>query len=161
MLHPDRHVDRYIYPKHRYIARIVYWRPVSLHMFRNKVSVIIIHISCWLIFISLPLLFISGIFVRAEYKLVKIALQDVLYIEGLQDYIRIHLQQGKPVMTLMTLKAMLEKLPPAQFRRIHRSYIVPVNRVTAIVNKKVRIGNTIELPIGDSYAGFIDEWTKQ
>lgn len=103
----------------------------------------------------------ATIFVRAEYKLVKIALQDVLYIEGLQDYIRIHLQQGKPVMTLMTLKAMLEKLPPAQFRRIHRSYIVPVNRVTAIVNKKVRLGNTIELPIGDSYAGFIDEWTKQ
>lgn len=60
MLHPDRHVDRYIYPKHRYIAHIVYSRPVSLHMFRNKVSVIIIHISCWLIFISLPLLFISG-----------------------------------------------------------------------------------------------------
>lgn len=103
----------------------------------------------------------AAIFVRAEYKLVKIALQDVLYIEGLQDYIKIHLQQGKPVMTLMTLKAMLEKLPPAQFRRIHRSYIVPVNRVTAIVNKKVRLGNTIELPIGDSYAGFIDEWTKQ
>lgn len=103
----------------------------------------------------------AAIFVRAEYKLVKIALQDVLYIEGLQDYIKIHLQLGKPVMTLMTLKAMLEKLPPAQFRRIHRSYIVPVNRVTAIVNKKVRLGNTIELPIGDSYAGFIDEWTKQ
>jgi len=104
---------------------------------------------------------VASIFVRAEYKLVKIDLQDILYIEGLQDYIRIHLQQGKPVMTLMTLKVMLEKLPAALFRRIHRSYIVPVTKVTAIVNKKVRIGSTIELPIGDSYAGFIEEWTKQ
>lgn len=103
----------------------------------------------------------ASIFVRAEYKLVKIDLQDILYIEGLQDYIRIHLQQGKPVMTLMTLKAMLEKLPAAHFRRIHRSYIVPVSKVTAIVNKKVRIGSAIELPIGDSYAGFIEEWTRQ
>ncbi|HEY1165991.1 MAG TPA: LytTR family DNA-binding domain-containing protein [Chitinophaga sp.] len=103
----------------------------------------------------------AAIFVRAEYKLVKIDLQDILYIEGLQDYIKIHLQQGKPVMTLMTLKSMLEKLPPALFRRIHRSYIVPVSKVTAIVNKKVRIGSAIELPIGDSYAGFIEEWTKQ
>jgi DNA-binding LytR/AlgR family response regulator len=102
----------------------------------------------------------ASIFVRAEYKLVKIDLQDIVYIEGLQDYIKIHLQQGKPVMTLMTLKAMQEKLSPAQFRRIHRSYIVPVSKVTAIVNKKVRIGSTIELPIGDSYAAFIEEWTR-
>ncbi|WP_298734562.1 LytTR family DNA-binding domain-containing protein [uncultured Chitinophaga sp.] len=103
----------------------------------------------------------AAIFVRSEYKLVKIDLQDILYIEGLQDYIRIHLQQGKYIMTLMTLKAMLEKLPPALFRRIHRSYIVSINKVSAIVNKKVRIGNAIELPIGDSYAAFIEEWTRR
>ncbi|SEM64123.1 two component transcriptional regulator, LytTR family [Chitinophaga rupis] len=102
----------------------------------------------------------ESIFVRAEYKLIKINLIEILYIEGLQDYIKIHLTQGKPIMTLMTLKAMQEKLPADRFRRIHRSYIVPVNKITAIVNKKVRIGTGPELPIGDSYAGFIEEWTK-
>jgi DNA-binding LytR/AlgR family response regulator len=64
-------------------------------------------------------------------------------------------------MTLMTLKSMQEKLPAARFRRIHRSYIVPVGRITAIVNRKVHIGAGPELPIGDSYAGFIEEWTRQ
>jgi len=103
----------------------------------------------------------ESIFVRAEYKLIKITLLEILYIEGLQDYIKIHLTQGKPIMTLMTLKAMQEKLPADRFRRIHRSYIVPVNKITAIVNKKVRIGTGTELPIGDSYAGFIEEWTRQ
>jgi DNA-binding LytR/AlgR family response regulator len=103
----------------------------------------------------------ESIFVRAEYKLIKIPLTDILYIEGLQDYIKIHLTQGRPVMTLMTLKSMQEKLPAARFRRIHRSYIVPVGRITAIVNRKVHIGAGPELPIGDSYAGFIEEWTRQ
>jgi DNA-binding LytR/AlgR family response regulator len=103
----------------------------------------------------------ESIFVRAEYKLIKIPLTDILYIEGLQDYIKIHLTQSRPVMTLMTLKSMQEKLPAARFRRIHRSYIVPVGRITAIVNRKVHIGAGPELPIGDSYAGFIEEWTRQ
>ncbi|GAA0564844.1 LytR/AlgR family response regulator transcription factor [Chitinophaga japonensis] len=101
------------------------------------------------------------LFVRSEYKLVKIALRDIIYIEGLQDYIKIHLAQGKPVMTLMTLKAMQEKLPPTQFRRIHRSYIIPVARVTAVVNRKVSLDNSLELPIGDSYAGFMDDWARR
>jgi DNA-binding LytR/AlgR family response regulator len=103
----------------------------------------------------------ESIFVRAEYKLIKIPLTDILYIEGLQDYIKIHLTQGRPVMTLMTLKSMQEKLPATRFLRIHRSYIVPVGRITAIVNRKVHIGAGPELPIGDSYAGFIEEWTRQ
>ncbi len=100
-------------------------------------------------------------FVRSEYKMIKIELNDILYIEGLEDYIRIHLASEKPVLTLMTLKSMLEKLPAENFKRIHRSYIVPVNKVKSILNRKLTLSNGTELPISDSYASFISEWTKK
>jgi two-component system LytT family response regulator len=61
----------------------------------------------------------------------------------------------------MTLKSVLEKLPEEKFQRIHRSYIVPVNKVQSILNRKVTLSNGAELPISDSYASFINEWTKK
>lgn len=100
----------------------------------------------------------EALFVRSEYKIVKIDLRNIAYIEGLEDYIRIHLLNGKPVMTLMTLKAVLDKLPDAQFKRIHRSYIVPLSKVISVVNRKAMLESGTELPISDTYAGFIDEW---
>lgn len=103
----------------------------------------------------------ESLFVRSEYKIVKIDLRNIAYIEGLEDYIRIHLNTGKPVMTLMTLKAVLDKLPPARFRRIHRSYIVPLQRVTSVVNRKAILDSGIALPISDSYSSFVDEWKSR
>jgi DNA-binding LytR/AlgR family response regulator len=70
----------------------------------------------------------------------------------------LHLDNTKPVMTLMPMKKVLEKLPGSKFKRIHRSYIVPVARVKAIHNRKVRLSSGKELPISDSYAGFIADW---
>lgn len=102
----------------------------------------------------------EAVFVFSEYRLVKIPLADIIYIESLEDYIRIHLDQGKPVMTLLTLKKMLEKLPPASFSRIHRSYIVAAGKVKAVQGKKVRMSNGTMLPVSDSYHYFIDEWKK-
>jgi len=102
----------------------------------------------------------DAVFVYSEYRLVKIRLQEIVYIESLEDYIRIHLDNGKPVMTLMTLKKMLEQLPPASFSRIHRSYIVASGKVNAIQGKKVRMANGAVLPVSDSYHYFIDEWRK-
>jgi len=100
------------------------------------------------------------LFVRSEYQLVKIDLENIEYIESIEDYIKIHQTNGKPVMTLMTLKAVLEKLPPHQFRRIHRSYVVPLSKIRSIVNRRVRLTST-ELPVSDSYAGFIKEWKNK
>ena len=96
----------------------------------------------------------DGLFVRAEYQLVRIALDEIEYIESLEDYVKIHLQQGKAVMTLSTLKAIAEKLPPARFMRIHRSYIVPVAKIRSMVNNKVRLTDT-ELPVSTSYAAAV------
>ncbi|MBD0293832.1 MAG: response regulator transcription factor [Flavisolibacter sp.] len=102
----------------------------------------------------------ESIFVRSEYQMVKVDLNEIEYIESLEDYLKIHRTNDRPVMTLMTLKAILEKLPPDQFQRIHRSYVIPLAKVKSIVNRKVRL-TTAELPISDSYAGFISSWMNK
>jgi two-component system LytT family response regulator len=100
-------------------------------------------------------------FVRSEYRMVKVEMDEIEYIEGLEDYIKIHLSNAKPVLTLMTLKNVLEKLPAEKFQRIHRSYIVPVNKVQSILNRKATLNNGTALPISDSYTSFINEWMKR
>jgi two-component system LytT family response regulator len=101
----------------------------------------------------------ENLYVYSEYRMVKINLKDIEYIESMEDYIKIHLQFAKTVVTLMSMKKVLEKLPEEKFQRIHRSYIVPVNKVRSIQNRKVKL-NTIELPISDSYIDFARRWMK-
>ena len=88
--------------------------------------------------------------VRSEYSLVKIALVEIVYIETLDDYIKIHIQGKKPVLTLMSIKKALEKLPVKDFIRVHRSYIVPMNRIESVRGKVINLGIT-EIPIGKSH----------
>jgi two-component system, LytTR family, response regulator len=100
------------------------------------------------------------LFVHSEYKLVKIPLNEIEYIESLEDYIKIHIAGTKPVLTLMSMKKVLEKLPADKFQRIHRSYIVSVSKVRSIQNRKVQLPGGAELPISDSYVNFINNWKK-
>lgn len=90
---------------------------------------------------------IEYISVRSEYALVKIDLVKITYIETMDDYLKIHLIDSKPVITLMSLKKMQEKLPEDLFLRIHRSYIVSVSKVSSILKNSCFIDNK-ELPIG-------------
>ncbi len=90
------------------------------------------------------------IFVRADYSLLKINIANILYIEGLDDYLKIHIENQKTVVTRMTMKALLEKLPAKDFIRIHRSFIVPLSRIEGVRNKTISIAG-IEIPIGASY----------
>ena len=103
----------------------------------------------------------ENLFVYSEYRLVKIPLHDIEYIESLEDYIRIHLVNAKPILTLMPLKTVLEKLPSDKFTRIHRSYIVSINNVRSILNRKVTLTSSTELPISDSYVNFINNWKSR
>ncbi|HMR93020.1 MAG TPA: LytTR family DNA-binding domain-containing protein [Chitinophagaceae bacterium] len=103
----------------------------------------------------------ENLFVYAEYRMIKIPVSEIEYIESLEDYIRIHRTGTSPVMTLMTLKGVLEKLPSPQFQRIHRSYIVAADRVISIQNRKARLQSGMELPISDSYTGFIQQWKNR
>jgi len=99
----------------------------------------------------------KSLFVYSEYRLVKILLEDIEYIESLDDYIKIHFTSAKPLLTLMTLKNALEKLPADKFKRIHRSYIVSVKKIKSVLNRRVLL-SSVELPISNSYSGFIEQW---
>ncbi|HVI44977.1 MAG TPA: LytTR family DNA-binding domain-containing protein [Chitinophaga sp.] len=101
----------------------------------------------------------ASFFVYAEYKQVRIMLNDIEYIESLEDYIRIHLSNTRPVLTLMPLKKVLEKLPQDRFRRIHRSYIVAVRCICTIAHRRVVLSSGAMLPVSDTYADFIREWS--
>lgn len=90
------------------------------------------------------------LFVRAEYSLVKIPFSEILYFETMDDYIKIHLNEKKPILTLMSMKKMLDRLPTNQFIRVHRSYIVPLKKITSARGKSLFL-ESIEVPIGESY----------
>jgi len=90
------------------------------------------------------------LFVRADYSLVKIPLDDILYIEALDDYLKIYRSNQKTVVSKMTMKSMIEKLHPEKFVRVHRSFIVPLNRIKRVSNRTVSLAEK-EIPIGMSY----------
>jgi two-component system LytT family response regulator len=102
----------------------------------------------------------ENLFVYSEYRLIKIPLDEIEYIESLEDYISIHLVNAKTILTLMPLKKVLEKLPAQKFKRIHRSYVVAADKVSSVLNRKVRLASSTELPVSDSYSSFIKEWKK-
>lgn len=91
-------------------------------------------------------------FVNADYSMLKINFSDIIYIEGLKDYLKIHLKNNSqhPVVTRMPMKTIEEELPTSQFIRIHKSYIVSVSFVTAIRKSSVFV-DSLELPLGDTY----------
>ena len=92
------------------------------------------------------------IFIHADYSLMKIMLEDILYIEGLKDYIKIHLRTQKfPVVCRMTMKLIEERLPSTEFRRIHKSFIVSLKKVESIRNQKIKIGEN-HIPLSDNYS---------
>ena len=89
------------------------------------------------------------LFVKSDYKLIKIDTTDILYIEGLKDYIKIYAGE-KPVVTLMGMKTIEEKLPSADFQRIHRSFIVNLHKIRFVQRNTVIIGDKV-IPIGENY----------
>ncbi len=90
-------------------------------------------------------------FVSSEYNLVKIMVNEVLYIEGQKDYISIHVNSSeKPVVTRMSLKDMEEKCPAGKFMRVHKSFIVALDKITSIRANVITIGEA-KIPIGDNY----------
>jgi two-component system, LytTR family, response regulator len=98
-------------------------------------------------------------FVNVDYSLVKIITADIVYIEGLKDYIKIHLKSSqRPVVTRMPMKTIEEQLPPGAFIRVHKSYIVSVAYITAVRKASVFI-DTLELPVSDNYRDNITSLT--
>jgi DNA-binding LytR/AlgR family response regulator len=103
------------------------------------------------------------IFLKVEYQLVRVALSDILYVEGLKDYVKVHLKSTpRALLSLMSLRAMEEKLPARRFLRIHRSFIVALDKIEAVRRLTVQIG-TETIPVGEQYkeafAQFLSRWT--
>ncbi len=92
-----------------------------------------------------------SIFVKSEYKQVQVMLDDILYIEGLKDYVKIYEEgQDKPLLSLMSMKSMEELLPSSRFLRVHRSYIVQKSKIRVVEHNRIVFGKTY-IPVGDSY----------
>lgn len=91
------------------------------------------------------------LFVKADYKLMRINLDDIKYIESMHEYVRIHLTDEKPVMTLVSLKSIEEQLPQNKFMRVHRSYIVNLEKVKLVERFRIIFENNVYIPVSDQY----------
>jgi two-component system response regulator LytT len=91
------------------------------------------------------------IFLKVEYHLVRIAIKDILYIEGLKDYVKVYLENtDKPILTLTSLKVLEQKLSPKIFMRVHRSYIVSLEKVNSVTKNSLNIGS-LSITVGEQY----------
>ncbi|MBE7178089.1 MAG: response regulator transcription factor [Mucilaginibacter polytrichastri] len=102
------------------------------------------------------------LFLKVEYQLVKVFFSDILYVEGLKDYAKVHLQsQEKPLLSLTSLKALEEKLPDGQFMRVHRSYIISLDKIRSVTRNTLQIAD-ITIAVGDQYkeafGAFLAKW---
>lgn len=101
------------------------------------------------------------IYLKVEYQLVKVDLDDIVYIEGLKDYVKVYLKdEERPMLSLTSLKALEEKLPPEHFLRMHRSYIVALDKIRAITKSSILIGD-ITIPVTEQHKGVFTEFLKK
>ena len=93
----------------------------------------------------------NTIFVKTDYKVIKLSISDIRYIEGMSEYLKIYLEgQQKPVVTLLSMKKMEEYLP-SHFMRIHRSYIINLKKILEVNKNRVIMDSDTYLPIGENY----------
>lgn len=103
----------------------------------------------------------ESIFIKAEYKLVQIELRKILYVEGLKDYVKIYVEgEPRPVLSLLSMKAMEEMLPGSRFVRVHRSFIVQPEKIKVIERNRIVFGKEY-IPISDSYKAKFMEFLNR
>lgn len=103
----------------------------------------------------------ESIFVKSEYKLIQIELNRILYIEGLKDYVKIYIEgETRPILSLMSMKAMEELLPESRFIRVHRSFIVQPEKIKVIERNRIIYGKEY-IPISDSHKEKFFEFLSQ
>ncbi|GAA4430726.1 LytTR family DNA-binding domain-containing protein [Pontibacter saemangeumensis] len=105
-----------------------------------------------------PSLTPSFVYFRADRKMIKVLLDEILYIESLRDYVVIHMKEARELRVKITLNHVEGMLPDDQFLRIHRSFIASINKITAFTKTDVEIGST-ELPIGKSFTSVFIKLT--
>ena len=104
----------------------------------------------------------DALFLKTEYKVVRILIHDIIYVEGMAEYLRIHLAgQDKPIVVLLSMKKMEERLPSPDFMRIHKSYIINLHHIAEINKSRVVLDNEKDIPIGDSYREKLNDYINQ
>jgi DNA-binding LytR/AlgR family response regulator len=101
------------------------------------------------------------LFLKSEYKIVRINLDDIKYIEGKGEYIRVHLINQKPIMSLISLTRIDEFLPPDRFMRVHRSYIVNLKRITTIERNRIIFEKKELIPVSDQYRSKFQDFINK
>lgn len=95
-------------------------------------------------------------FLNVDYSMVKVMFSDIMWVEGLRDYLKIHLvPPAKPLIARISMKAIEEELPPSKFQRIHKSFIVSTDHITSVKKSSVFVGN-MELPVGETYKEAVE-----
>jgi two-component system LytT family response regulator len=100
----------------------------------------------------------NHLFVKSDYKLVRIELDDIKYIESQHEYIKIHLERNFPVMTQLSLKYIEEQLPADRFMRVHRSYIVNLSKVTVVERSRIVFEGKVFIPVSEQYKDRFQEY---
>ena len=98
------------------------------------------------------------LFIKSEYKILRINLSEIKYIEGMREYLRIHILNQHPVMTLMSMKKMEEYLPAGQFMRVHRSFIVNLEKVITIERNRIIFDKDVYIPVSDQYKSAFQKY---
>ncbi len=100
----------------------------------------------------------SHLFVKSEYKLLRIELADIKYIEGMHEYVKIHLASGNPILTMVSMKSIEEQLPSDRFMRVHRSYIVNLQKVSVVERSRIVFDGDTYIPVGEQYKAKFQEY---
>lgn len=103
----------------------------------------------------------SNLFIKADYKMIRLDMDKIIYMESQNEYIRIFFENQKPIMTLLSMKKLEERLPAERFMRVHRSYIVNLKKITAIANNRIIYGKDIYIPIGNQYKDRFNEYLEK
>lgn len=100
------------------------------------------------------------IFIKSDYKLLKIDLKDLIYVEGLKDYLKFYtVNSEKPILTLKSMKSLEEELPKSQFMRVHRSFMVNLKKITTIERNRIVFGDTY-IPVSEKYKDIFLKFIK-
>lgn len=101
------------------------------------------------------------LYLKVDYKIVKVNVNNIIHIEAMREYLRIHLNNGERLMTLMPISKISEHLTDLGFRRIHRSYIVNMNEVEEVSKNNVKLSNGVVLPVGDSFKDVLKDYLNK
>ena len=101
------------------------------------------------------------LFIKSEYKILRINFDDIKYIEAMSEYIRIHPINAKPVMTQLSMKSIEEQLPEERFMRVHRSFIINLSKISVIERNRIIFDGKVYIPISDQYKSKFQNYVEQ